>query len=237
MKSKTKNLFWLGTLLIIIQILPMSCDKENLLKDEWFEYCDDDLNELDSENSYLTIMKGDSPEQCYQKIQDLYTSDQIILMNVLHEGFPSIDNFNNIMELFSDFQITTTNFHDINFYFENDTLVKITNFSMKEPLTSTFLSLNEWPSVLSEDKRIFISETKHEVYVKLNKMKEDGELENQVAKIFYSRKDLNEGYTEYMSNATYWTILESESFYYNITFNDDGVCCINKKEVIVVGAN
>lgn len=198
------------------------------------EKTDNDSRELDN---YLSISTGDTYELCYQKLQDLYNENQIISMYVQHSGFASIENYPEIIPLYSEFQIVNNGSDTINFTFSNDSLISIYCINIINPLTAGPTYLVKWPDDIDEEINIGIGDIKTKVFETLQQIESEGESENNLKRIIYTIKDLNTLFDPHSKNSDLWSILQSEDYFFEINFKDGMVKSINKKEVEVRALN
>ncbi len=156
-------------LLFVLSSVLLSCEKIN-----------DNANQ-DENNPYTvlidscyTIKTGDTYKNCFQKIQDLYKRNQIInYMYVKNDGFNSINNFDLMITLYSEFWIIDNHRDTIVFSFKKDTIQSLYNLSVISHLTDGPKALEKWPdnTSLNAIKR---GDDKKEVFDKLLILKSEG---------------------------------------------------------------
>jgi len=220
--------------LLISTLFLLSCDKIN--------------NDYNPKSVISSIKTGDTYEICYQKLQDLYKTNQIINHLFVHnEGFQSIENYNLMIPLYSEFLIVdkgNNNYGDsITFSFNNDTLKSISNLNEISLLTSGSTVLEEWPDNIVSLNTIKRGDTKDDVFDKLIILKKEKELENRLTRIIYTIKDLNTSYDPNSANSVLWNVIESydtkeqKQYYFKIHFANNVVNSIERKEVQVRALN
>jgi len=210
--------------------------------------CDKINNDYNPKSVILTIKTGDTYEICYQKLQDLHKTNQIKNhLCVQNEGFQSIENYNSMIPLYSEFLIVdkgNNNYGDsITFSFNKDTLKSISNINEISILTGGSTVLEEWPDNIVSLNTIKRGDTKDEVFDKLIILKTEKELENRLNRIIYTIKDLNTSYDPNSANSVLWNVIESydtkkqKQYYFNIHFADNVVNNIEIKELEVRALN
>lgn len=212
----------------------ISCEKENIDKRTLVK-----LND-----HYLTINAGDTYETCYQKLQDLYKSNQIInFLNIQNDGFNTIDNYNTMIPLYSGFCIIGNGNNNrgdtIVFSFNKDILTNIYNLNVVNTSTGGPIFLEEWPGSTESSTLIKKGDSKEEIFGKLVSLRTKGELD----KIIYTIKDLDTGYDSYSAKSIMWSVIESydtinkRQNYLNIHFALDVIKGIEIGEVKVRALN
>lgn len=197
--------------------------------------------------SYLTIMSGDSYKTCYRKLQQLYNDNQIISMYVQDKGYLSIDNFKELIGLYSEFRIVEINGNvsgdTIDFFFDMDTLKWISDLNIVNPLTGGPTQLDQWPDNADSVNVINKGDNKEMVSDKLLSLEADGNLENRLYKLLYTMKDLDTAFDSNSEKSDLWSITETynpannKQYYFNIYFAEGVVNGIEINEVQFIGLN
>lgn len=199
--------------------------------------CETVDNDSDIVDNYLSIGSGDSYELCYQKLQKLYIENQIISVFVHHPGYETITNYPEIVKLYSELQIIENNSDTINFEFDEDTLISISDFTNLNPLTAGPTFLDKWPKEIIEGLYIIRGDSKEKIHQTLNQLESDGILKDQFKQITYTVKSLNTEFDPNMQNSILWSILESKDYSFDIHFENGKVTSIHKKEVSIRALN